>query len=139
MRVTTRQKQASLQQYFNTTVTGAMGNAYMNSFERESMTFREGVDLMVNRAALAMKLSPDALKVVKACNAVLQLKFPVKLKGRTEVISGWWAIHSAHRLPAKGGMRYSPIVSQDEEAVPGNKRLSHSRLCTRTWQDCAEL
>jgi len=78
------------------------------------MTFREGVDLMVDRAALAMKLSPDALKVVKACNAVLQLKFPVKLKGRTEVISGWWAIHSAHRLPAKGGMRYSPIVSQDE-------------------------
>ena len=86
----------------------------MNSLERESMTFREGVDLMVDRAALAMKLSPDALKVVKACNAVLQLKFPVKLKGRTEVISGWWAIHSAHRLPAKGGMRYSPIVSQDE-------------------------
>jgi glutamate dehydrogenase (NAD(P)+) len=86
----------------------------MNSLERESMTFREGVDLMVDRAALAMKLSPDALKVVKACNAVIQLKFPVKLKGRTEVISGWWAIHSAHRLPAKGGMRYSPIVSQDE-------------------------
>jgi glutamate dehydrogenase (NAD(P)+) len=86
----------------------------MNSLERESMTFREGVDLMVDRAALAMKLSPDALKVVKACNAVIQLKFPVKLKGRTEVICGWWAIHSAHRLPAKGGMRYSPIVSQDE-------------------------
>ena len=86
----------------------------MNSFEREIMTFREGVDLMVDRAALAMKLSPDALKVVKACNAVLQLKFPVKLKGRTEVISGWWAIHSVHRLPTKGGMRYSPVVSQDE-------------------------
>ena len=80
----------SLQQYFNTTATGTRGNAYMNSFERESMTFREGVDLMVDRAALAIKLSPDALKVVKACNAVLQLKFPVKLKGRTKVISGWW-------------------------------------------------
>ncbi len=86
----------------------------MNSIDHESMTFREGVDLMVDRAALAMRLSPDALKVVKACNAVLQLKFPVKLKHRTEVISGWWAIHSAHRLPAKGGLRYSMIVSQDE-------------------------
>ena len=87
---------------------------HMNSFVQESMTFREGVDLMVDRAALAMKLSPDAIKVVKACNAVLQLKFPVKLKQRTEVIFGWWAIHSAHRLPAKGGMRYSTAVSQDE-------------------------
>jgi glutamate dehydrogenase (NAD(P)+) len=86
----------------------------MNSIEKESMTFREGVDLMVDRAALAMKLSPDTVRVVKACNAVLQLKFPVKLKNRTEVISGWWAIHSAHRLPAKGGLRYSPVVGMDE-------------------------
>jgi glutamate dehydrogenase (NAD(P)+) len=86
----------------------------MNSLEKESMTFREGVDLMVDRAALAMGLSPDTIKVVKACNAVLQLKFPVKLKGRTEVICGWWAIHSAHLLPAKGGLRFSPLVSLDE-------------------------
>ena len=86
----------------------------MTNSDRESMTFREGVDLMVDRAALAMGLSPDTIKVVKACNAVLQLKFPVKLKDRTEVISGWWAIHSAHRLPAKGGLRYSPIVGIDE-------------------------
>lgn len=86
----------------------------MNSIEKESMTFREGVDLMVDRAALMMKLSPDTVKVVKACNAVLQVKFPVKLRHRTEVISGWWAIHSAHRLPAKGGLRYSPIVGMDE-------------------------
>ena len=86
----------------------------MNPLHTESMTFREGVDLMVDRAALVMRLSPDAVKVVKACNAVLQLKFPVKLKDRTEVISGWWAIHSAHRLPAKGGLRFSPDVSQGE-------------------------
>jgi len=86
----------------------------MNTHLRESMTFREGVDLMVDRAALAMNMNPDALKVVKACNAVLQLKFPVKLQDRTEVISGWWAIHSAHRLPAKGGLRYSPFVCMDE-------------------------
>lgn len=86
----------------------------MNSIEKESMTFREGVDLMVDRAALMMNLSPDTVKVVKACNAVLQVKFPVKLRHRTEVISGWWAIHSAHRLPAKGGLRYSPIVGMDE-------------------------
>lgn len=86
----------------------------MSIIEQESMTFREGVDLMVDRAALIMKLSPDAVKVVKACNAVLQLRFPVKLPDRTEVVSGWWAIHSAHRLPAKGGLRYAPSVGLDE-------------------------
>ena len=86
----------------------------MTTIDRESMTFRESVDLMVDRAALVMKLSPEAVKTVTACNAVLQLKFPVKLNNRTEVVSGWWAIHSAHRLPAKGGLRYSPEVGLDE-------------------------
>ena len=86
----------------------------MDTVKVESMTFREGVDLMVDRAALFMGLNADAVRVVKACNAVLQLKFPVKLKDRTEVINGWWAIHSAHRLPAKGGLRYSPLVCIDE-------------------------
>ena len=69
----------SLQQYFKTTVTGTRDNADMNSLDRESITFREGVELMVDRAALAMKLSPDVIKLVKACDAILQLKFPVKL------------------------------------------------------------
>ena len=92
------------------TATNITGNVNMNSDKRESMTFREGVDHMFDRAALAMKLSPDAIKVVKACNAVLQLKFPVKLKQRTEVVCGWWAIHSAHRLPAKGGRIMSSLV-----------------------------
>lgn len=86
----------------------------MVSIEKESMTFRESVDLMVDRAALVMQLSPEAIKAVKACNAVLQVQFPVKLNKRTEVISGWWAIHSAHRLPAKGGLRYAPEVGIDE-------------------------
>ena len=81
---------------------------------KENMSFREGVDLMVDRATLAIGLNPDTAKIIQACNAVLQLKFPVKLSNRVEVFTGWWAAHSAHRLPAKGGLRYSMMVSQDE-------------------------
>ena len=80
----------------------------------ENMSFREGVDLMVDRAALAIGLNPDTANIIQACNAVLQLKFPVKLSNRVEVFTGWWAAHSAHRLPAKGGLRYSMMVNQDE-------------------------
>jgi glutamate dehydrogenase (NAD(P)+) len=78
------------------------------------MSFREGVDSMVDRAALAIGLNPDTAKVIQACNAVLQLKFPVKLNNKVEVFTGWWAAHSAHRLPAKGGLRFSMLVNQDE-------------------------
>ncbi len=31
-----------------------------------------------------------------------------------EIFTGWWAVHSAHRLPAKGGLRFAPHASQDE-------------------------
>ena len=78
------------------------------------MSFRESVDRMVDRATLAIGLDPDVAKMIQTCNAVLQLKFPIKLADRVEIITGWWASHSAHRLPAKGGLRYSPMVSQEE-------------------------
>ena len=86
----------------------------MDASSHESMSFREGVDRMVDRAALATGLNPDTTKVIQACNAVIQIKFPVSIRGGVEVFTGWWAIHSAHRLPAKGGLRFAPVVNQDE-------------------------
>ena len=69
---------------------------------------------MVDRAALAIGLNPNTAKIIQACNAIIQIKFPVCIHGVVEVFTGWWAIHSAHRLPAKGGLRFAPMVNQDE-------------------------
>lgn len=86
----------------------------MTDQQHESMSFREGVDRMVDRATLAAGLDPGTASVIKACDAVLQIKFPVRLHDTIEVFTGWWAVHSAHRLPAKGGLRFTLQVSQDE-------------------------
>ena len=86
----------------------------MDTGTHESMSFREGIDRMVDRASLAIGLNPETAKVIQACNAVIQLKFPVNINSKVEVFTGWWAIHSAHRLPAKGGLRFAPLVNQDE-------------------------
>lgn len=86
----------------------------MSQSKQESMSFREGVERMVDRAALAIGLGPDTTRVIQACNAVVQIRFPVKLRDKVEVFTGWWAIHSAHRLPAKGGLRFAPVMDQDE-------------------------
>ena len=86
----------------------------MDTGSHESMSFREGIDRMVDRASLAIGLNPETAKVIQACNAVIQLKFPVRIERKVEVFTGWWAIHSAHRLPAKGGLRFAPVVNQDE-------------------------
>lgn len=77
-------------------------------------SFRESVDLMVDRAMSAMQLDPGVASAIKSCNAVLQVQFPVKIRGKVEVFTGWRATHSTHRLPSKGGIRYADYADQDE-------------------------
>lgn len=77
-------------------------------------SFRESVDLMVDRAMSAIGLDAGTANAIKTCNAVLKVQFPVKIRGKIEVFTGWRAVHSTHRLPAKGGIRYAPYADQDE-------------------------
>ena len=77
-------------------------------------TFRESVDLMVDRAMSVIGLDEGTAAAIKACNSVLQIQFPVKIRGKIEVFTGWRATHSSHRLPSKGGIRFATYACQDE-------------------------
>ncbi|WP_114966226.1 Glu/Leu/Phe/Val family dehydrogenase [Alkalilacustris brevis] len=84
-----------------------------NEIPREP-SFRESVDLMFNRAAALMNLSPGLEEKVRVCNATYTVRFGVRLRGRIETFVGYRAVHSEHMEPVKGGIRYAPEVNQDE-------------------------
>jgi len=77
-------------------------------------TFLENVEMMVNDTIDCIKIDSNISKILKTCRSVIQLKFPVKIKGEIKIFHGWRAVHSNHRLPVKGGIRYSTDVNQEE-------------------------
>ena len=77
-------------------------------------SFLGSVRSMFDRAARALGLPPDLVEAIRECNSVIQLRFPVRLRGGYRTFCGWRAVHSEHRLPVKGGVRFAPIVDQQE-------------------------
>jgi glutamate dehydrogenase (NAD(P)+) len=77
-------------------------------------TFSQSTNLMVDRAIDVLGVDSGTAKAIKVCNATLKVEFPVEIRGKIEVFTGWRATHSTHRLPSKGGIRYAPYVNQDE-------------------------
>lgn len=72
----------------------------------------------VDEAAKYMDLHPGLLEQIKQCNSIYKFNFPLKNDdGTYQVITGFRIQHSHHKLPVKGGIRYSTHV--DEEEVKG--------------------
>ena len=75
-----------------------------------------------DRAAEHIKgIEEGSLEMIKGCDSVLRVTFPLKRSdGSIDVIQGYRAQHSHHRLPVKGGFRFAPTVNiQQIEALAG--------------------
>ena len=77
-------------------------------------SFFESVEKNFDKAAAHTGLPKGLLEQIKVCNAVYQMRFPVKIGDSVEVIEAYRVQHSHHRLPTKGGIRYAMSVNQDE-------------------------
>lgn len=79
-------------------------------------SFYESVEMYFDRAAAYTKLPKGLLEQIKLCNSVYKMKFPVKVGNGNDVqvIEAYRVQHSHHRMPTKGGIRYSIHVNQDE-------------------------
>ena len=76
--------------------------------------FFDNVSIYFDQAASFTEYPKGLLDQIKVCNSVYSFKFPVRTSSGYEVISGWRAQHSHHKLPVKGGIRYSEDANEDE-------------------------
>jgi glutamate dehydrogenase (NAD(P)+) len=78
------------------------------------ISFFKSVENYVDKAASFTDIPSGLVEQIKACNLVLQLRFPVRVGNDYQVIEAYRVQHSHHRLPTKGGIRYADSVDQDE-------------------------
>ena len=77
-------------------------------------SFYETVLSNFDKAAALTDWPKGLLSQIRECNSVYQMRFPVKIGKGYEVIEAYRVQHSQHRLPTKGGIRYSAMVDQQE-------------------------
>ena len=82
--------------------------------QEQHYDFFQSVERSFDKAAKFTKWENGILEQIKACNAVYRIKFPVRIGDSIEVIEAYRVQHSHHKLPCKGGIRFSDAVNQDE-------------------------
>ncbi|XP_046844857.1 glutamate dehydrogenase, mitochondrial-like [Xenia sp. Carnegie-2017] len=103
----------------------AWRNVITDSTQQEDVKFTDMVMSNIDKASACFEQKlkdtqkkqdvKGILDVVKSCNAVLKINFPLRKRdGSIEVINAYRVQHSHHRRPCKGGIRYSANVNLDE-------------------------
>jgi glutamate dehydrogenase (NAD(P)+) len=77
-------------------------------------SFFDAVCKSFDKAAKFTNFDDGLLEQIKQCNSVLRIHFPVKIGDKIEVIKAYRVQHSHHKLPCKGGIRFSDMVNLDE-------------------------
>lgn len=77
-------------------------------------TFLSSVEKMFDQAAGLVGISEDLQHKIKVANSTYTVRFGVRLRNKLYTFTGYRSVHSEHREPVKGGIRYSPHADQNE-------------------------
>ena len=78
-------------------------------------SFLETVSTFFDNAAAHTSHPAGLLDQIKHSNSIYQFKFPLmRDDGSYEIVRAFRVEHSHHKLPVKGGIRYSELATQDE-------------------------
>ena len=81
----------------------------MSSFE-----FLSSVEKVFDDSSKILGLKYGISNQIKPANSTYTVRFGVKLRGKIFTFIGYRSVHSDHREPVKGGIRYAPYADQNE-------------------------
>nr|WP_318765763.1 Glu/Leu/Phe/Val dehydrogenase [Agrobacterium fabrum] len=77
-------------------------------------SFLQSVDRYFSHAMSFLDLPAGLADRIIQCNSTYTVRFGVRLRGRMYSFVGWRSVHSEHREPVKGGIRYAPDADAEE-------------------------
>lgn len=77
-------------------------------------TFLTSVERSFDEAAELVGLNESLRHKIKVANSTYIVRFGVRLRKQLFTFVGYRSVHSEHREPVKGGIRYSAYADQDE-------------------------
>jgi len=82
---------------------------------KQGLSFFQTVMAFFDKAAAVTGHPAGLVDQIKFCNSIYEFKFPLKHDdGSIKIIQAFRVEHSHHKLPVKGGIRYSEMVNADE-------------------------
>ena len=76
--------------------------------------FLTSVELNFDEAANLVGLSDELRHKIKVANSTYIVRFGVRIRNRLYTFVGYRSVHSEHREPVKGGIRFSANADQEE-------------------------
>lgn len=89
-------------------------NKGMHMPRTQEPSFRKSVEMMFDKAVSLMDISSGLQEKIRVCNSTYTVRFGVKLRGDIHTFTGYRSVHSEHKEPVKGGIRFATSVNQDE-------------------------
>ena len=86
----------------------------MSITQHNDSDFLSSVEKVFMESCESINVSPDVKTKINVANATYIVRFGVRLRGQLHTFTGYRSVHSEHREPVKGGIRYAMHVNQHE-------------------------
>ena len=86
----------------------------MSSSKQNDSDFLSSVEKIFMESSNTINVPEDIKTKINIANSTYVVRFGVRLRGKLHTFTGYRSVHSEHREPVKGGIRYAMHVNQQE-------------------------